>query len=174
MTKEKALIQKGKRLSYLLRQDQSYSFDAHGYREVSDLIQNHGYTMEELLEIVATNNKKRYEFNDDKTRIRARQGHSVNVNVDLRECVPPDILYHGTATRFLDSILKKGINKGTRLHVHLSPDEETAVRVGERHGSPIVLRINARQMHDDGHQFYLSNNGVWLTDFVAPNYLIIP
>ena len=174
MTKEKALIQKGKRLSYLLRQDQSYSFDAHGYREVSDLIQNHGYTMEELLEIVATNNKKRYEFNDDKTKIRARQGHSVNVNVDLRECVPPEILYHGTATRFLDSILKKGINKGTRLHVHLSPDEETAVRVGERHGSPIVLRINARQMHDDGHQFYLSNNGVWLTDFVAPNYLIIP
>ena len=74
----------------------------------------------------------------------------------------------------MDSILKNGINKGTRLHVHLSPDEETAVRVGERHGSPIVLRINARQMHDDGHQFYLSNNGVWLTDFVAPNYLIIP
>ena len=130
--------------------------------------------MEELLEIVATNNKKRYEFNDDKTKIRARQGHSVNVNVDLRECVPPDILYHGTATRFLDSILKKGINKGTRLHVHLSPDEETAVRVGERHGSPVVLRINARQMHDDGLKFYLSNNGVWLTDFVAPNYLIIP
>ena len=158
MTKEKALIQKGKRLSYLLRHDQSYTFDAHGYRAVSNLIQNHGYTMEELLEIVATNN----------------QGHSVNVNVDLRECVPPEILYHGTATRFLDSILKNGINKGTRLHVHLSPDEETAVRVGERHGSPIVLRINARQMHDDGHKFYLSNNGVWLTDFVAPNYLIIP
>ena len=174
MTKEKALIQKGKRLSYLLRHDQSYSFDAHGYREVSDLIQNNGYTMEELLEIVATNNKKRYEFNDDKTKIRARQGHSVNVNVDLRECVPPEILYHGTATRFLDSILKNGINKGTRLHVHLSPDEETAVRVGERHGSPVVLRINARQMHDDGHKFYLSNNGVWLTDFVALNYLIIP
>ena len=74
----------------------------------------------------------------------------------------------------MDSILKNGINKGTRLHVHLSPDEETAVRVGERHGSPVVLRINARQMHDDGHKFYLSNNGVWLTDFVAPNYLIIP
>jgi putative RNA 2'-phosphotransferase len=174
MNKEKALVQKGKRLSYLLRHDQSYTFDAHGYREVSDLIQNHGYTMEELLEIVATNNKKRYEFNDDKTKIRARQGHSVNVNVDLRECVPPEILYHGTATRFLDSILKNGINKGTRLHVHLSPDEETAVRVGERHGSPVVLRINAWQMHDDGHKFYLSNNGVWLTDFVAPNYLIIP
>ena len=113
MNKEKALVQKGKRLSYLLRHDQSYTFDAHGYREVSDLIQNHGYTMEELLEIVATNNKKRYEFNEDKTKIRARQGHSVNVNVDLRECVPPDILYHGTATRFLESILKTGINKGT-------------------------------------------------------------
>ena len=174
MNKEKALVHKGKRLSYLLRHDQSYTFDAHGYREVSDLIQNHGYTMEELLEIVAMNNKKRYEFNEDKTRIRARQGHSVDVNVDQRECVPPDILFHGTTTRFLDSILKTGINKGTRLHVHLSPDEETAVRVGERHGSPVVLRINARQMHDDGHKFYLSNNGVWLTDFVAPNYLIIP
>ena len=74
----------------------------------------------------------------------------------------------------LYNAMKSGINKGTRLHVHLSPDEETAVRVGERHGSPVVLRINARQMHDDGHKFYLSNNGVWLTDFVAPNYLIIP
>ena len=171
MTADKNLFHRGKQLAFLLRHDKSYPFDAHGYREVDDLIRNHGYTMEELLDIVATNNKKRYEFNDDKTKIRARQGHSVNVDVDLRECVPPDILFHGTATRYLDSILKTGINKGTRLHVHLSPDEETAVRVGERHGFPVVLRVKARQMHDEGHKFYLSNNGVWLTDFVAPEYL---
>ena len=172
------LEDKGKQLSWLLRHD-SHSFvkgliDEHGWRSVDEIIKNYHYTKELLDEIVETNNKKRYEYNEDKTKIRARQGHSVNVNVDLRECVPPEILYHGTATRFLDSILKNGINKGTRLHVHLSPDEETAVRVGERHGSPVVLRINARQMHDDGLKFYLSNNGVWLTDFVAPNYLIIP
>ena len=171
MNKEKALVQKGKRLSYLLRHDQSYTFDAHGYREVSDLIQNHGYTMEELLEIVATNNKKRYEFNDDKTKIRARQGHSVNVNVDLRECVPPEILYHGTATRFLDSILKNGINKGTRLHVHLSPDAETAKTVGSRHGQPVVYTVLSGKMAEDGITFYRSVNGVWLTKAVLPKYL---
>lgn len=166
------IIRKGKRLSFLLRHDESYPFDEHGWREVSDLIANHGYTMEILDEIVETNNKKRYEYSEGKTKIRARQGHSVNVDVELKEQTPPDILYHGTAETTVPAILKEGIIKGNRLHVHLSKTEETAINVGKRHGHPVVLRINARHMHEDGIKFYLSNNGVWLTEYVSPKYLI--
>jgi len=121
---------------------------------------------------VKTNNKQRYEYNEDETLIRARQGHSINVDVNLSESTPPDILYHGTATRFLDSILEKGIVKGNRLHVHLSKDEETATTIGARHGKPYVLKIDAKKMYEDGIKFYLSNNNVWLTDFVDVKYII--
>lgn len=107
----KDLVRKGKHLAFLLRHDTKYQFDEHGWREVSDLIKNQGYTMQELEEIVETNNKKRYKFSDDKKKIRARQGHSIPVDVELKETTPPDVLYHGTATRFLDSILKQGILK---------------------------------------------------------------
>lgn len=166
------LITKGKRLSFLLRHDKDYDFDKNGWREVSDLIKNHGYTMEELEEIVETNDKKRYEFSDDKKKIRARQGHSINVDVELEEKIPPKILYHGTATRFLESIYKNGINSGNRIYVHLSDNEETAKLVGSRHGTPFVLRINAKKMCDDGIVFYLSNNGVWLTQFIDKKYIL--
>ena len=166
----------GKQLSFLLRHDsEAFSnglIDKHGWRKVSELIKDHKYTKDLLDDIVKTNNKQRYEYNEDETLIRARQGHSINVDVNLSESTPPDILYHGTATRFLDSILEKGIVKGNRLHVHLSKDEDTATTVGARHGRPYVLKIDAKKMHEDGIKFYLSNNNVWLTDFVDVKYII--
>ena len=167
------IIRKSKRLAFLLRHDEEYQFDEHGWREVSDLIANHGYTMELLDEIVETNIKKRYEYSEDKSKIRARQGHSINVDVELKETTPPDILYHGTAETMVPAILKEGIIKVSRLHVHLSQTEETAVNVGKRHGKPTVLRIDAKQMSEDGIKIYLSNNGVWLTDYVDAKYVMI-
>lgn len=166
------LIKRGKKLSYLLRHDKSYPFDEHGWREVSDLVTNHGFTLEELREIVATNNKQRYEFSEDMTCIRARQGHSIQVDVELAEATPPDILYHGTAKAFVESIMSQGIQKGKRLYVHLSTTIDMATKVGERHGEPVVLAIDAKRMHEDGIKFFLSRNGVWLTDFVDAKYII--
>lgn len=167
------LVKKGKHLSFLLRHDTEYQFDKHGYREVKDLVKNHGYTKAELIEIVETNDKQRYEFNNDKTKIRARQGHSINVDVELKETTPPDVLYHGTATRFLDSIMKTGINKMSRNYVQLSNDIDTATTVGSRHGTPIILKVDSRKMSDDGIKFYLSNNNVWLTEYVDTKYIEI-
>ena len=169
---KKDLVSRGKQLSFLLRHDKNYKFDEHGYRTVQDLIDNYGYSIEELDSIVETNDKKRYEYNEDKSLIRARQGHSVNVDVDLKEMVPPDILYHGTTTRFYSTILKEGIKKMNRQYVHLSDNYTTAVSVGSRHGSAIVLTIDAKKMTNDGCKFYLSNNGVWLTDYVKPDYIL--
>lgn len=166
------LIKQGKKLSYLLRHDNSYAFDEHGWREVSDLVANHGFTVEELSEIVATNNKQRYEFSEDMTSIRARQGHSILVDVELEEAIPPDVLYHGTAKEFADSIMKQGILKGKRLYVHLSTTIDMATKVGERHGDPVVLAIDAKRMSEDGNKFFLSRNGVWLTEFVDAKYII--
>jgi putative RNA 2'-phosphotransferase len=128
--------------------------------------------MDELKEIVATNNKQRFEFSEDMNRIRARQGHSIYVDVELEEKLPPDTLYHGTAKAFLDSIMEKGIIKGNRLYVHLSSTKETATNVGKRHGEPVVLEIDAKRMAEDGHRFFLSRNGVWLTDYVDSKYII--
>ena len=169
--KNNNLINRGKRLAFLLRHDKAYPFDEHGWREIADLIANHDYIMEELKEIVMTNNKQRYEFSEDMTHIRARQGHSIHVDVELDEMVPPDLLYHGTGEQFLASIMEQGINRGNRLHVHLSDTCEAAINVGKRHGKPIVITIDTRQMSEDGHKFYLSRNGVWLTGFVDVKYL---
>ena len=173
---EKEVIKMGKHLAFLLRHDKEAFneglIDKNGWRSIKELISNKGYSKELLDEIVETNNKKRYEYNDNKTKIRARQGHSINVDVELKEELPPSILYHGTSTKFLDSIYKQGILKGTRLYVHLSQDEETAIKVGSRHGNPFVLKINSEQMYKDGIKFYLSNNNVWLTDFVDKKYFI--
>ena len=166
-----SIVSRGRRLAFLLRHDKEYKFDEHGWRDISNLIANHGYTMDELKEIVATNNKQRFEFSDDMTRIRARQGHSIQVDVELEEVLPPDILYHGTGERFLASIMENGINKGNRLYVHLSETSETAVNVGKRHGKPVVLVIDAKRMAEDGHTFFFSRNGVWLTDFVDVKYI---
>lgn len=172
MTQEqKNLIIKGKQLSFLLRHDTEYRFDEHGYRDVQDLVQNHGFTKDEIVELVETNDKQRYEFNDDKSKIRARQGHSVNINVDLKETLPPDVLFHGTATRFLPSIKEKGILKMSRNYVQLSENFDIAMEVGKRHGNPVVLGVDTKTMREDGIKFYLSNNNVWLTEFVDSKYI---
>ena len=173
---EKEVINKGKHLAFLLRHDANALnqgvIDYHGWRKVSELIHSQGYTKELIETIVETNNKQRYEFNSDHTKIRARQGHSINVDVNLKEAIPPSVLYHGTSTKALESIYKQGIIKGGRLYVHLSKDEETALKVGSRHGAPYVIKIDAEAMIKDGVKFYLSNNGVWLTDYVDTKYFI--
>ncbi len=166
------LIHKGKTLAFLLRHDKSYAFLEHGYRDVNDLVVNHGFTKEELYEIVAMDDKGRYEFYDAKQLlIRARYGHSVKVDVELPEVVPPAILYHGTAKRFVESIQQQGILKMSRLYVHLSATVEEAVKVGKRHGEPVVLEIDARKMSEDGIKFFCSRNGVWMTEFVDAKYI---
>jgi len=151
------------------------TLDAHGWANVNDLIngvnKTHKLDMELLEEIVATDDKRRYSFNEDKTKIRANQGHSVNVDVELEEVEPPEYLYHGTATKYMDSIWKTGLVSKSRLYVHLSADTETATRVGERHGKPMVFRIRSRCMYLRGHKFYKSQNGVWLTKNVPVEFL---
>jgi putative RNA 2'-phosphotransferase len=124
-----------------------------------------------LDEVVFTNDKQRFAYSADGLSIRANQGHSIVIELALEPTTPPDTLYHGTATRFIESIKEHGLIKKQRQHVHLSALQETAISVGQRHGKPIVLLINSKQMHKDGHLFYLSNNGVWLTDFVAVEYI---
>ncbi len=149
--------------------------DEHGWADVDKLIKGIKRTgkkmnMELLEEIVRTDNKQRYSFNEDKTRIRANQGHSISVDVGLKEQEPPVFLYHGTAVGFYQSIQEQGLKPMGRLYVHLSKDVETAVNVGKRHGKPIVLKIHSGDMYRDGQTFYLSENGVWLTKNVAPKY----
>ena len=116
--------------------------------------------------VVRDSDKQRFAISQDGLRIRANQGHSIPINLALPASIPPEILYHGTTKRFLASIRHEGIKPGKRIHVHLSSDEETAVKVGSRHGMPAVLRVRADQMHRDGFHFFLSENGVWLTDWV--------
>jgi putative RNA 2'-phosphotransferase len=139
--------------------------------ELLDAVNAHGHrmTLEELQEVVDTNDRKRFTLQDG--YIRANQGHSVPVDLQLPEAEPPDCLYHGTVPRFLHLIRENGLLKGERHDVHLSPDRETAIKVGKRRGLPHILTVNARQMHGDGFKFYLSANGVWLTDHVPPKYI---
>lgn len=124
-----------------------------------------------LKQVVDNNDKKRFIFNDDFTKIRASQGHSIEVDLGLSPISPPEYLYHGTAEKNLDSILTEGLKKGNRQHVHLSIDKETAIKVGKRHGKPVVLLVQSRQMNQRGLHFYLSDNRVWLTGHVPPQYL---
>lgn len=150
--------------------------DEHGWANVDELINGINNTgkninMDILEEIVRTDNKQRYSFNDDKTLIRANQGHSIPVDVELEEKQPPKYLYHGTANRFLDSIMIDGLKPMTRLYVHLSKDEETAMKVGKRHGKPIILKIKSEEMYNDGIKFYLSQNSIWLTKYVDKKYI---
>lgn len=173
------LEDKGKQLSWLLRHD-SHSFvkgliDEHGWRSVEEIKSKYNYTQELLDEIVETNNKKRYEYNDDKTKIRARQGHSINVDVELKEDTTitenNPYLYHGTSDRFIESIKREGLIPQTRMYVHLSVDEPTAVNVGKRHGGKTyVIKIDAHQMKLDGEKIYISNNGVYNVKKVLPKY----
>ena len=128
--------------------------------------------MEMLEEIVRTDDKQRYSFSEDKTLIRANQGHSFPVDVELERITPPDVLYHGTAERFVESIDSTGLIPMSRLYVHLSGDMETAVNVGKRHGEPFVYKIDAARMHAYGYEFYRSVNGVYLTKSVPKEYLM--
>lgn len=166
-------------LSYVLRHHPeliNLNLDENGWTNVDELISkstndSQGFTFEELNEIVETNDKKRFIFNEDKTRIRANQGHSIEIDLALKSQQPPEFLYHGTAQSNIESILEKGIEKRNRQHVHLSQDKETATNVGMRHGKPIILTIKTKVMFDDGIEFYLSDNNVWLTDFVDAKYI---
>lgn len=165
--------------SYLLRHKPEaahLTIDENGWIKVDELLENCAkhhfeFSFEELHEVVISNDKKRFSFNEDQTEIRANQGHSVAVNVKLKAEKPPKTLYHGTAQKNLESILQKGIQKQNRLHVHLSSDLETAKAVGSRHGKPIILEIDAAIMYEDGIKFYLSENGVWLVDSILPNFI---
>lgn len=147
-----------------------------GWADVSKLLRGMkqaGYplTPEELEKIVAEDSKQRYSFNEKHTCIRANQGHSVQVDVGLKEAVPPEILWHGTAEKTAGIIRKEGLKAMSRLYVHLSADEETARKVGARHGKPVIFRVKAGEMHRAGYTFRLSENGVWLAESVPPAYL---
>ena len=150
------------------------SLDAHGWAKVSELLPAMKINMQTLEEIVDTDSKGRYSFNDDKTLIRANQGHSIEVDVELeRQHFMPPVLYHGTTWKNVDSIMETGLNKGSRNYVHLSQDRDTAFKVGKRHGKPVVLEIDTFRMHVNGFIFYKSVNGVYLTDNVPPEYIKI-
>lgn len=152
------------------------TLDENGWTSVAILLEKinvdkYSLSMEELEEIVATNNKKRFAFNEDKTLIRANQGHSVHIDLALQPKEPPSYLYHGTVEKFMESIREKGLIKGSRQHVHLSADKETAINVGSRRGKPIILIIKSGEMHAQNHTFYQSENGVWLTDSVPTEFI---
>ncbi len=153
--------------------------DAHGWAQVGPLVRGMKdkteFSREILEHIVATDPKGRYEFDAHHMRVRARQGHSVPVDVELERRDPPSVLYHGTATRYLDKIMREGLKPMRRLYVHLSPDRQAALKVGSRHGEPAVLRVDAAAMAAEGREVYLSRNGVWLTGPVEPRFLeVVP
>ena len=143
--------------------------------DLLDAARNHGFLIsyDELVEVVETNDKRRFSFDETGELIRANQGHSVTVDLQLEEVVPPEVLYHGTVERFLPSIREVGLVRGNRHHVHLSKDVETAQKVGARRGKPVILKVDAVAMQRDGHRFLVSANGVWLTDAVPPSRLTV-
>lgn len=153
------------------------SLDEHGWADVRELIEGinrsegHLLDTETLEEIVRTDEKQRYSFNDDHTLIRANQGHSILVDVELEEKTPPDILWHGTGEKYVPAIDEQGLIPKSRLYVHLSSDLETARKVGSRHGRPVIYRVASAQMVQDGFRFFLSANKVWLTKEVPVRYL---
>ncbi len=170
----------GKFISFILRHHPEaigIKLDEHGWAQTEDLIsgiaKSRKFDMQMLEEIVRTDSKQRYSFNEDKTLIRANQGHSISVDVEPEQKTPPDILWHGTGEKYADSINHIGLIPKSRLYVHLSKDYETAKTVGSRHGKPIVYRVNAGKMAADGYKFYLSVNGVWLTNKVPVQYLSV-
>lgn len=164
----------GKRLSYYLRhcKEPRYVDLDGGWAEVETMLGLLGLSRRELDEIVASDEKGRFSYDETGTRIRANQGHSIpGVDLHMDRPEPPEYLYHGTATRFLDAILREGLKPMSRQWVHISPDAETAVKVGRRHGTPVVLLVMARQFAADGHELYRSDNGVWQAREVPPEYL---
>lgn len=172
----KDYIQIGKKITYLLRHNpEDLVMDKNGYVSVTSLLSKVAITQEELNHIVDTNDKKRLAYSPDKTMIRASQGHSIKVDVQLKVIRPPRVLYHGTSPDSYDKILRsKGLSKMRRLHVHLTDNKDTAYKVGKRYSKyeePIILEIDAAAMHTDGFKFYKSENDVWLTDNVPLKYI---
>ena len=173
--------QLSKFLSFVLRHKPDaigLTLDLQGWVSIGELLIKSDaagtrFSREDLLQIVTTSDKKRFSVSDDGLRIRAAQGHSVTVDLALSPQEPPSVLYHGTTTRFVRSILSAGLKPQARQQVHLSADEATAHRVGQRHGNPIIFQIEALRMHAKGFKFYLADNGVWLTDQVPPEFLIL-
>ena len=166
-------------LSYVLRhapQSIGLQLDKGGWADIDALLaaaasKGRKLSRASLTDVVAADDKQRSTLSEDGLRIRAAQGHSIDVDLGLAPKVPPAILFHGTAGRFLSSILAEGLRPGQRQKVHLSAEIETAVKVGRRHGRPVVLEIDAARLHGDGHPFWLAENGVWLTDRVPPDRL---
>lgn len=176
-------VKVSKFLSLILRHSPAtikLKLDENGWADIDELLAgaaSHGTKINRTLleEVVADNDKKRFTISDDGKRIRANQGHSVKgVDLELVPVSPPDVLYHGTASRFAASIRDKGLVPGSRHHVHLSADSATAVSVGQRHGVPVVLTIQARALHEQGQPFYLSANGVWLTGPIDKRFITFP
>lgn len=174
------LISTSKFLSLVLRhrpETTGVELDDAGWVDLTDLVegaQRHGkrLTHELVIEVVHTNDKQRFALSDDGRRIRANQGHSIAIDLELTPTPPPPQLFHGTAERNLSKIMDQGLLQMNRHHVHLSADWKTAEIVGKRHGTPVVLRVDAQAMANDGFQFYMSRNGVWLTLAVPPSYLV--
>ncbi|MCG7541929.1 RNA 2'-phosphotransferase [Pseudoalteromonas sp. CO348] len=170
-------------LSFVLRHKPDaigLELDQYGWANINELISK-AYTSNGLSnlsfdliqQVVETNEKKRFIISDDNLRIRANQGHSVDVDLQLRQMEPPEFLYHGSATRFLDNILAQGLIPQERLYVHLSSNIDTAKAAGQRYGKPIILKIKARAMYESGFKFYLSENEVWLTKQVPAELICI-
>lgn len=182
MSMDGALVRTSRFLSRVLRhapESVGLRLDGAGWAEVDDLLEaarGAGVALDRatLDRVVGENDKQRFALSADGRRIRASQGHSVPVELGLAAVEPPEVLFHGTAEGSLDAILREGLRPGRRTHVHLSPDEATAVAVGRRHGRPVVLRVPAGRMHRAGHAFYRSDNGVWLTDHVPAEHLERP
>ena len=177
----KQLTETSKFLSFILRHQPDaigIALDREGWADIATLITRAAQSGKQLdreliQQVVATSDKKRFAISEDGLRIRAAQGHSAEcVSISYQEKVPPEFLYHGTATRFLESILKEGLKPGERHHVHLSEDVQTATAVGQRYGKPVVLKIEALRMHQQGFKFYQAENGVWLTVKVPNKYFI--
>lgn len=152
------------------------TLDEHGWADVDELINGINASGKHidrgmLDEIVSTDNKQRYSYSEDGTLIRANQGHSIPVDVELEEKTPPDVLWHGTGEKYVSSIDNQGLIPKSRLYVHLSSDIATAKKVGSRHGKPVIYQVDCKRMVEDGCQFYLSVNGVWLTKAVPAQYL---
>jgi putative RNA 2'-phosphotransferase len=179
---DKQLIKISKFLSLVLRHKPEaikLALDEHGWADVEELLERavqSGIQIDKatLHQVVAQNNKKRFSFNEDASKIRANQGHSISVDLDLAPVIPPENLYHGTAIRFLDGIKTEGLLPRGRQYVHLSADEITAVAVGSRHGVPVVLVIKSGEMAKLDYKFYRSVNGVWLADKVPVEFILFP
>ena len=175
MKTEKELNRISKYITLLLRhkpEKENLVMDKNGYVPVKQLISRLDINNTELDYIVDTDIKTRFSYSTSKEKIRCNQGHSINVDVELKEIKPPDVLYHGTSWKSVESIFKNGIEKRDRMYVHLSADLNTAEKVGLRHGKVYIFQINTKKMYSDGIKFYLSENGVWLVDYIDPKYFI--